>query len=96
MDLLLEHDNAIRNLGMAVCAIWAAYTCVRDRSILGMVLWVPLGAAFTVLGLLDLLGVGPRPWMGIATNAVVGIGFMMAGTADLYVRFEPEVPRWIV
>jgi hypothetical protein len=94
-ELYLRYFDAISNLLVAASgAISAVYVYVRDRSLLGMVLGLLFAAAFAALGILDWLGLISRIWLRIASNGLVGMLFMMLGTANLYVK--EKVPGWLV
>ncbi len=76
-----------------ICFFEAKQAFGKRRSILRMVLWLSFGAAFTALGLLDLMGFMVSEWSRVSDVAVVGLSLILASLSALSAPPSTSFPR---
>lgn len=97
MEHLWKHPDAIWNLVLAVAsALTAAHALVKQRTVLGMIVWLSLSGAFTAVALVDLLGLVAREWVRVLSNAIFGTMGIAIGTVNLCAEYTPNLsPKWV-
>jgi hypothetical protein len=77
-----------------ICIIGAVYILVKTETISGMVYCLLLGAAFAIMGFLDLRGLLDSEWTFVGLNAMGGIILILGCIASLYSPPSLKAPRW--
>jgi hypothetical protein len=96
MDLFGQIIDAIVIFSFGVILGTSALQVLRKHgSVLGMVPWLSIGVAFTVLGLLVLAGfIGPE-WRTGSRMVVMGAMMTWWSLRALYSAPTPNFPRWV-